>query len=119
MDKKDEIVEVEVVEETVDEPGEKIVQKMPGTDHSKAIKRYATAATYLLRFGPSVALIFLILGFYFTILSSQPERQWATPIMIVFWVGFGLGVLAFIAGELCLARMRAHMKKDPNFEKKL
>ena len=119
MDEKDEIIEVEVMDETIHEPGEKTVQKMKSTDHSKAINRYAYWAGLLLRFGPTIALLFLLLGFYFTIFSSQKGNEWALPIMIVFWVIAGLGVVAFIIGRLLLVRIRALMKKDPNYEKRL
>ena len=119
MDDKDGIIEVEVVDETLDAPSEKTIQKMKGTDHSKAINRYAFWASNLLRFGPSIALLFLLLAFYFTILSSQEGREWSYPIMIVFWCVFGLGVLAFIIGRICLARAKALIDKDPNYSKRL
>ena len=112
----DEVVEVEVLDEKLDEPVEAKVQKMPGTDHSKAIERNAFLARVLLRFGPTVFFIFLIMSFYFTILANQQGGEWAKPLMIVFYCLCGLGVIATILGRVALSRVRYHVDRDPNYK---
>ena len=113
---ENDVVEVEVLDEKIDEPKEIEVQKMPSTDYSKQIERNTTAARILLRFGPSVFFIFLLLAFYFTILSGQKNGEWAKPAMFIFYAVCLLGVIATIVGRICLARVKHLIDKDPNYK---
>ena len=116
---ENEVVEVEVLDEKIDEPREIEVKKMPSTDHSKAIERNSTIARILLRFGPTVFFVFLLLAFYFTILAGQQGGEWAKPAMFIFYAACLLGVIATIVGRICLARVKHLIDKDPNYKNRL
>ncbi len=116
---EDQIVEVEVIDEKIDEPRIGETTRMPSTDHSVQIGRYAKLSHLFLRIGPGAFFLFLILSFYFMIFASQRQEAWANVLMIVFWSCCGLSAVIYILGIVFFRLMKAHMRKDPNYKDRL
>lgn len=114
--KDDNIIEVEVVSETISTPtkGEEKPKKT-AWDHSKAISFWGKVQSYCLRF--SWAAILTGIGIWaFSILFMESHSPFYLTMLIICASLTGILLIGLVVGIIARAIMRKYKKDDPNFE---
>ena len=111
------VIEVEVVESSLDEEPHK--QKKPQkvrSDKRKQILFWGTVTSYCFRFGFPVALVFGFALLAFAILYGETHAIFQLVMLIISASFCGLGIFASLFGFVSKALMVHYMKQDPNYE---
>ena len=114
---EDDIIEAEVLSESIHE-SEKPVEprKVPSSDHSRQVERYAKLSRVFIRLGRAPVLLFCALGFAFTILASQSHWVGHIVLLSIFWSLAALSILFLVLGYVFRRLQIRHMRKDPNYD---
>ena len=119
IDERD-VIEVEVVESTLDEePKEDKTPKKVTSDKRKQVLFWGAVTSYCFRFGFPVALLFGFSCLAFAILYGETHGVFQLVLLIVSASFCGLGVLASFFGFIARRIMIHYMKQDPNYENQL
>lgn len=119
IDERD-VIEVEVVESTVDEePKTEVTPKKVQSDKRKQILFWGTVTSYCFRFGFPVALLFGFACLAFAILYGETHGTFQLVMLIIAASFCGLGVLASLFGFVAKRIMVHYMKQDPNYENQI
>ena len=116
MEKDDEIIEAEILSDTIIKSEGEDEAKRPESDHSDAIRRLGFWASLLLRVGRVGLTLFTIAGFAFSILYQNNPSQTFLILMIVGWSLAALCCFALLLGLILERVKRKVMSKDPNYE---
>ena len=116
IDDKD-IVEVEVVESTIDEKPQTDVKPQRATsDKRNQILLWGGIANFCFRYGFPLALIGGFAGLAFAIVYGEGKQTFQLVLMIIAFTMAGLGVLTGLFGIVARVLMVRYMRQDPNFE---
>ena len=114
---ENEIIDAEVISETLSEsPKSETPKKVRTDDHSGPIDFYGKWSLRLLRFGRIGLFVFTVMGFAFSILFSQGNLLIHLVLLLIGWSMSAISLLAMILGYVFLRRKIFHMKQDPNYE---
>ncbi|HBM70113.1 MAG TPA: hypothetical protein DEF61_05230 [Firmicutes bacterium] len=119
MDKKDEIVEVEVEKEKIDTPKKNDTPKKTLSDYSNKIHFYTSLALLGSKYGFSALILSSLSGFIFSILYSENHSSTMLILLIVCFSLAFISLIFYIVGLIASSLAKKYMAKDPNYSSKL
>ena len=115
MDEKN-IVEVEIVDSTLDDPSPRATTVKPSSDRRDQILFWGRFARFCFRFGFPALLLGSLSCLPFGILYSETAAVFYLVTLIIAASLAGLGLIGLGLGFIGTAMMKKYMKIDPNYE---
>ena len=120
IDDKNNIIEAEVVDVSLDDPNARDTTPKPVlSDKRDQIIFWGTVSSFCFRFGIPIFLIGVFSGLAFSILYGEVHSSFYLVLLIIGFSLCGLAVIATVIGFIGRAMMAHYIKQDPNYERKL
>ena len=116
MVEPNDVIDVEVLDETLDERPEEVTPKRAKSDKRKQIVFWGSLSSTCTRYALTLFLLGALGGLAFAIVYGEMKATFQLVLMIIaFSISF-LGIVAGVVGFIARKIAIKYMKQDPNFE---
>ena len=110
------VIDVEVIDETLDEHPEEATPKKVKSDKRKQIVFWGSLSSTCTRYALTLFLLGALGGLAFAIVYGEMQATFQLVLMIIaFSISF-LGIVAGVIGLIARKIAIRYMKQDPNYE---
>ena len=116
MVEPNDVIDVEVLDESVDEHPEESAPKKLRSDKRKQIIFWGSLASTCTRYALTLFLLGAFGGLAFAIVYGEMQAVFQLVLMIIAFSISGLGIMAGILGIIARKIAIRYMKQDPNYQ---